>query len=237
MAMALIHGYLSTILGINFLVTVTAEKGDCRQKEVFMNIVPAIGIAVGVAIGIVINVLMGRKAKKAAEKLSDKEIAQLEKRFTVRQPRARLGAGIFLIVLFCGGPLAILVFAFDQIIELYTTAVSLWDAVWPTLIMLAVFLPLMLLAIWSLLRAVVWKVQVDGDRIIFTSVIGKKTEFTFKDITQLKPYRTNTGHAITVLIGRKKIFSADQACENFYLLMSRLDSRNDQEELCLNQEQ
>jgi len=194
-----------------------------------MNIGPAIGIAVGVAIGVLINVLMGRKAKKAAEKMSGEEKLQLEKRFTVRQPGARLGAGIFLVVLFCGGPLCIFVFAFNEMIEFYTTAATLWDAVWPTLMMLAVFLPLMLLAIWCLLRAVVWKVQVDGDRIVFTSVFGKKTEFTFKDITQVKPYRTKTGHAISVFIGRKKIFSADQACENFYLLTSRLDSRNDQE--------
>jgi len=194
-----------------------------------MNIGPAIGIAVGAAIGVVINVLMGRKAKKAAEKISDEERSQLEKSFTVRQPGARLGAGIFLVVLFCGGPLAILVFGFNGIIEFYQTSGSLWEAVWPTLMMLALFLPLMLLAIWCLLRAVVWKVQVDGERIVFTSVIGKKTEFTLKDITQVKPYRTNTGHAISVFIGRKKIFSADQACENSYLLMSRLDSRNDQE--------
>jgi len=194
-----------------------------------MNIGPAIGIGVGAAIGVAINALIGRKAKKATEKLSDEEKSQLGKSFTVRQPRARLGASIFLMVLFCGGPLCILVFAFDEIIEFFTAAESLWDAVLPTLFMLVVFLPLMLLAIWCLLRAIVWRVQVDGERIVFTSFLGKKTEFAFKDITKVKPYMTKTGHAISVYIGRKKIFSADQGCENFYLLMSRLAERDNVE--------
>jgi len=195
-----------------------------------MNIGPAIGIGIGFAIGGVINALIRRKAKKAAEKLSGEEISQLGKSFTVRQPRARFGASIFLMVLFCGGPLCILIFTFDEIIEFFTAAESLWDAVLPVLFMLVVFLPLILLAIWCLLRAVVWRVQVDGERIVFTSFLGKKTEFTFKDITMVKPYMTKTDHAISVYIGSKKIFSADQGCENFFLLMSRLSERESQAE-------
>jgi len=190
-----------------------------------MNIGPAIGIAIGIAIGVAINALMGRKAKKAAAKLSDGDKSQLGKRFTVRQPRGRLGASIFLVILFCGGALSLVIFCFDQIIEFYSSAETLWDAVWPTLLMCGLFSPLILLAIWCLLRAVVWKVQVDGERIVYTSFIGKKTEFSFTDITEVKPYRTQTGQAIKVYVKCKKAFAADPACENYFLLSSRLAER------------
>jgi len=63
-----------------------------------------IGPAIGFAIGGVINGPYGQKRKKAAEKLSDEDKSQLGKRFTVRQPGGRLGASIFLVVLFCGRP-------------------------------------------------------------------------------------------------------------------------------------
>jgi len=190
-----------------------------------MNLGPAIGIAVGFAIGGLINALIGRKAKRAAEKLNDEEKSQREKHFTLRQPRARLGAGIFLVVLFCGGPLSIFVFAFDEVIVFFNTAETVWDILLPILFMLVVFLPLILLALWCLFRAILWRVQVDGERIVHTSVIGKKTEFTFKDITEVKPYVTKTGHGIKVYVRGKKLFEADQGCENFFILMSRLAER------------
>jgi len=190
-----------------------------------MNIGPAIGIAIGVAIGGLINALMGRKAKKAAEKLSEEDKSQLGKRFTIRQPGGRLGASIFLVILFCGGPLSVLVFAFDEISEFYTSAETIWGVLWPALFMVVVFLPLMLLALWCLLRAIVWKVQVDGERIVVTSFIGKKTAFTFTDITEVKPYTTKAGQAIKVYVGNKKTFAADQACENYFILTSRLAER------------
>jgi len=191
-----------------------------------MNIGPAIGIAIGFAIGGVINALMGRKAKKAAEKLSEEDKSQLGKRFTVRQPRGRLGASIFLVILFCGGPLSLVVFCFDELSEFYYSAETVWDIVWPALFMIVVFLPLFLFALWCLLRAVVWKVQVDGERIVVTSFTGKKTAFTLKDITEVKPYTTKAGQAIKVYVGNKKIFAADQACENYFLLTSRLEGRD-----------
>jgi len=190
-----------------------------------MNIGPAIGIGIGFAIGGLINALISKKAKKAAEKLSDEERSQLGKRFTIRQPRARLGASIFLVVLFCGGPSAIFVFAFDELIEFLNTAATVWEIVLPIFFMLVVFLPLMLFAVWCLLRAAVWKIQVDGERIVSISFLGKKTEFTFKDITEIKPYKTKTGHAIRVYVAGKKVFAVDQGCENFFILMSRLGER------------
>jgi len=193
-----------------------------------MNIGPAIGVGVGFAIGGLINALIRKKAKKAAEKLSDEDKSQLGKRFTVRQPRARLGASIFLMILFCGGPLSIIIFTFDELIEFFTTAETIWDALLPTLFMLVVFLPLSLLAIWCLLRAIVWKVQVDGERVVYTSFIGKKTEFTFKDVTLVKPYNTKTGQAIKVYVKGKKLFTTDPGCENYFLLTSRLAERESQ---------
>jgi len=99
----------------------------------------------------------------------------------------------------------------------------------PTLFMLVIFLPLVFLALWCLLRALVWRVEVDGERIVFTSFIGKKTKFTFKDITLVTPSFTQTGHSVKVYIGRKKIFTADQGCENFYILISRLAERESQQ--------
>jgi len=60
-------------------------------------------MSIGPAIGGLINALIGKKAKKTADKLSDEEKTRLGKRFTVRQPKARLGASIFLVLLSCDG--------------------------------------------------------------------------------------------------------------------------------------
>jgi len=190
-----------------------------------MNIGPAIGVAIGFAIGGVINALIVNKARKAAEKLSDADKSLLGKRFTVRQPRERLGASIFLVLLFCGGTISLCVFCYDELIEFITTAETVGDIVLPILFMLVVFLPLNLLAIWCLLRAIVWSVQVDGNRVVFTPFTGKKTEFTFKDITEVRPYVAKSGQGIKVYVRGKKIFTADPGCENFYLLASRLAER------------
>jgi len=185
----------------------------------------SIGPGIGFAIGSIINAHFGRKAQKAVEKLSDEEKSLLGKRFTVRQPRARLGASVFLVLLFCGGPLSIFVFSFDEMIVFFNTAETVWDVVLPILFMLVAFLPLILLAIWCLLRALVWRVQIDGDRIVYTSFTGKKTGFAFKDITEVKPYVAKTGQGIKVYLKGKKLFTADPGCENYFILTSRLAER------------
>jgi len=190
-----------------------------------MNIGSTIGIAIAVAIGLTINALMGRKARKAAEKLSDEDKSQLGESFTIRQPKGRLVASIFLVLLLCGGPLSLLIIYFDKVIDFYQSAETAWDATWQTLLMVGVFLPLVFLALWSLARAVVWKVQVDGDKIEFTSMTGKKKEFTFKDITEVRSNTVDTGQAINVYVGGKRAFTVDQPCENFYLLVTRLAER------------
>jgi len=190
-----------------------------------MNIGPAIGIAIGTALGGLICALLGRKAKKAAEQLSDEVKARMGKRFTVRQPRERLGASIFLMLLFCGGPISLLVFCFDELIEFLTAAETVGDIVLPVLFMLAVFLPLMLLSLWCLLRALVWSVQVDGERVVFTSFLGKKTAFAFKDVSAVKTYTAKTGQAIKVFVKGKKLFAADPGCVNFFILSERLEKR------------
>jgi len=190
-----------------------------------MSMGSTIGIGVAVAVGLMINALMGRKAKKAAEKLSDEEKSQLGECFTVSQPKGRLVASIFLLVLCGGGPLSLLLIYFDKVIDFYQTAETTWDAIWQTLLMVGVFLPLIFLALWCLARAVVWKVQVNGDNIEFTSMTGKKKEFTFKDITEVRSNTVDTGQAINVYVGGKRAFTVDQPCENFYLLVSRLAER------------
>jgi len=191
-----------------------------------MSLCPVIGIV----IGSLINFLIGKKAKKAAEKLTDDDKAQLWNHFTVSHPRERLGASIFLVLLFCGGPISLLVFGFNDLIDFFKTSESLWEALWPTLLMLVIFLPLILLAIWCLLRAAVWKVQVDNERIVYTSLLGKKTEFTFKDVTLVKPYKTQTGQAIKVFVKDKKLFAVDPACKNYFIFTLRLADRNKNEQ-------
>jgi len=185
-----------------------------------MNIGPLIGVAIGVAI----NAIIGKRAKKAAEKLSDEDKSLLGEHFTVSQPGVRLTASIILVIMFCGGGLLFLLFTFGEIIGYYRSVKTVSDAVIPLLIFLIAFFPLILLSIWCLLRAINWKVEVYDDRIVYTSFTGKKTEFTFKDITGVKTYATQTGEAVKVYVGGKKLFATDPACKNYYVLLSRLKS-------------
>jgi len=182
----------------------------------------AIGPWIGVAIGVAINALIGRRAKKKAEKVSEEDYSLLGECFTVRQPGIRLAASIFLIILFGGGGLLLLLFFFNDIIEYYRSVEMSWDAVFPLLLLFICFAPLIFISIWALLRAIIWKVEVYDKQIVYTSFIGKKTKFTFKDITNVKTYTTQTGEAIKVYVGGKKAFATDPACINYYVLLSRL---------------
>jgi len=46
---------------------------------------------------------------------------------------------------------------------------------------------------------------------------------TAKDITGVKTYRAQTGKSIKVYVKGKKLFAVDPACENYYVLLSRLE--------------
>jgi len=184
----------------------------------------AIGPWIGTAIGFAINAFIGRRAKKNAEKLVPEYYSMHEKHFTVSQPGIRLGASILLLVMFGGGGLLILLFYFDQVIEYYRSVETAWDAVYTTLFIFICCSPLIFISIWALLKAIFWKVEVYEDQIVSTSFTGKKTEFTFKDITGVKTYRAQTGKAIKVYVKGKKVFAADPACKNYYVLLSRLKS-------------
>jgi len=180
------------------------------------------GGVIGAIIGLVINIFMGKKARKAAEKLSEQDIAELKKHFTVRQPKTRLVAGVFSATLFCGVPLIFLLIGINDIIGIFRSGESVWEALKVPLLLCAVFSPLFLLALWGLLRAVVWKVEVNGNWFVYTSPFGKKTEFYVKDITKIWPFAAETGQGITVYVKGKRMFSADPACENFFILASCL---------------
>jgi len=184
----------------------------------------AIGPFIGTTIGFAINALIGRKAKKAAEKVSEEYYSRLGECFTVSQPGSRLMASIFLLVMFGGGGLLILLSYFNNVIEYYRSAETVWEAVSTTLIIFICCSPLIFIAIWGLLQAIYWRVEVYDDCIVYTSFTGKKTEFSFKDITRVKTYRAQTGKAIKVYVGGKKVFAADPACENYYVLLSRLEN-------------
>ncbi len=105
-----------------------------------------------------------------------------------------------------------------------TKGFLLTTSVTERLLFFFVFLPWILFSIWALLKAVIWKIEVCDDRIVSTSFIGKKTKFSFKDITSVKTYQAQTGEAIKVYVGDKKVFAADPACKNYYVLLYRLKS-------------
>jgi len=178
--------------------------------------------AIIIVIAIVVNAVNNRKAKKAIENPGSQNTTQDDRRFTVRWPGSRIGSGIVIAVLFCGGPLGTFLLAFDLIIEHYKSVQTLWDAVWPALLILVGFPLVFTFGLWFLLRTIAWKVQIDGSRIVITSSFGKKTEYSFRDITEIKVYEAQLGHAVNVYAGKKMIFTADQSCDNFILLVLRL---------------
>jgi len=144
-------------------------------------------------------------------------------RFTVHQPRHRLVAGIILTLFFCITFAWVLSLTYDDIIKFFNSVEKKLDDVWPILLAPVIFLSSIITGIWMLLRAVVWRIQVDGNRIVYTSILGKKTEFTFMEITRVKPYKTDSSYAVNVYVGEKFIFAADQTSVNFDLLVSRLE--------------
>ncbi len=184
----------------------------------------AIGPLIGAAIGFAINAFIGKKSKEGAEKLIPEYYSMAGEHFTVSQPGIRLGASIFLLVMFGGGGLLILLFSFDQVIEYYRSVETVWDAVFPPLLFFICLAPLIFISIWTLLKAIFWKVEVYEEQIVYTSFTGKKTVFTFKDITEVKTYFAQTGKAIKVYVKGKKVFEAEPACGNYYVLLSRLES-------------
>ncbi len=184
----------------------------------------AVGPCIGIAIGTAINAFIGKRAKENAEKLASEYYSMHEKHFTVSQPGIRLGASILSLVIFGGGGLLFLLFFLNDTIEYYSSVETVWDAIWIPLFFLICFGPLILISIWALLKAIFWRVYVYEDEIAYTSFTGKKTAFTFKDITEVKTYTAQTGKAIKVYVKGKKAFEADPACGNYYVLLSRLES-------------
>jgi len=181
-------------------------------------------MSIGPVIGTAINAIIGNMAKKAAEKISDEDYSLLGEHFTVRQPGIKLVGGIFLILMFGGGGLLFLLYTFDQTIEYYRSVETVWDAISPPLLAIALISPMCLLGTWAILMAAKWSVQVDGGQIVYTSFTGKKRNFTFKDITGVTTYTEQANEAIMVSVGGKVVFAADPTCINYYVLLSRLKS-------------
>jgi len=184
----------------------------------------SIGPFIGIAIGAAINALIGKKAKKNAEKVSDRDYSLLGVCFTVSHPGYRLTSSILSLVLVCGGGLLILLLYYDNIVKEFQAAKTTLDVVDKSIAFFISFFPLVFILIWATLRAIFWRVDVYEDRIVYTSFINRKTAFTFKDITGVKTYRTQTGESVKVYVKGKKMFAADPACENYYVLLSRLES-------------
>jgi len=184
----------------------------------------AVPTALGSAIGKSINDYLGQKAREAAEKLSDEDLARIGECFTVRLPFIRVFMGVFLFLLFALFASGLSQSTLDQIVGQYRSAKTIWDAVWLPLLLIAVFMPWFLFSAWALLKSIFWKIQVNGEWIVSTSFIGKKTGFSFEDITRVKTFDKQTGKSIKVYVGEKRMFVADPVCTNFYILLYRLKS-------------
>jgi len=177
----------------------------------------------------VAEVILSERAKKAVRQLiSDEDYAFNRKHFTVRQPRIKLISGIILSLFFCGIWLGTLWYTRYRVIEYYQTT-EVKEALSQTLMILAIAVPGILWGVWLLFRVAIWRVQVEGDRIIYRSFLCRKTEFALKDV-QVKPYVTDAGVAILVYVRGKKIFAVEPTYKNYFMLLLRLAEQADAKE-------
>jgi len=187
------------------------------------------GRLIGVVI-IVITALIAMRFRKKGEKQQTDEYYTVHGMcFTLRQPTIRGVASTILLFFFGGAAVFLLsLLSFNELIEYYRST-PLGETVFVTLFIFGVFSFTISFSVWALLTSIFWRVQIDGDRIEYRSFIGKKTTLTFKDITGVLTYTNRNGEAIKVFVEgeyveNKKVFTAYQACTNYYLLLSRLEN-------------
>jgi hypothetical protein len=141
--------------------------------------------------------LFTRREVKAAEKKMD------ENCFEVRQPKMFLICGII-----CGA---------------FFLGLTVWAAVFPDdsteWWVFLVFLFFVLLGLALTVYCAVWKIKIDGDRIVCRQFIGKEKSFAFSEITKVK---LKNQQSVKAYSSDKVIFKAEWNCKGFNVLVERL---------------
>jgi hypothetical protein len=149
---------------------------------------------------ILVFVIVKNEVKKS-EKTMDKS------NFAVRQSKIFLWIGIICTVFF---------FALLMLMTMFPND----TAEWPVYLIFSLFAFLGLCLTFYCFK---WKLEVEGNQIIFSPVTGGKTSFGIDHITKVK---FSNGQKITAYNENKKLFSVESNCRGFNVLVSRL--RNEQ---------
>jgi len=139
-----------------------------------------------------------KKANKKAEKSMD------ENNFVIREPKIYLWIGIICAFFFCGLIVLMYIFPNDT-------------AEWWTYLVFALF---GMLGFYIIFYCVRWKLEIEGNRIIYTPFIGKKRLFTFDDIKKVK--LKNGQKIIAYGDNNKKLFAVEFTSKGFNILVPRL---------------
>jgi len=139
-----------------------------------------------------------KRANKKVEKSMD------ENNFVLREPKIYLWIGIICTVFFCGLIVLMCIFPNDT-------------AEWWTYLVFALF---GILGIYIIFYCVRWKLEIEGNQIIYTPFIGKKRSFIFSDIKKIK--LKNGQKIIAYGDNNKKLFAVEFTSNGFNILVSRL---------------
>ena len=148
------------------------------------------------AIVFIVFLFTKREVKKS-------ELNMDENNFVLRQPKIFLWVGIVCAAFFSALIVLVIIYSDENLV---------W---WISLI----FGSFAALGLYLIFYCIRWEIKIEGNQISYTPFIGKKRQFTFDQITNVK-YKPEK--KITAFSGKKKLFTVDFFSKGFNVLAMRL---------------